>query len=87
MYEFFINVSLIMFQEGDKIPSVDLFEDSPANKVNISELCANKKVIIFAVPGAFTPGCSKTHLPQFVEKAEELKAGGVNEIICVSILF
>lgn len=41
------------------MPSVDLYEDSPANKVNIAELCAGKKVILFAVPGAFTPGCSK----------------------------
>lgn len=48
-------------QEGDKIPSFDLFEDSPANKVNIAELCAGKKVVIFAVPGAFTPGCSKVN--------------------------
>lgn len=38
-------------QEGDKVPSVDLFEDSPANKINISDLCANKKVALFAVPG------------------------------------
>jgi hypothetical protein len=43
------------FQEGDKIPSVELFEDSPANKINIAELSANKKIILFAVPGAFTP--------------------------------
>lgn len=49
-------------QEGDKIPSFDLFEDSPANKVNIAELCAGKKVVIFAVPGAFTPGCSKVNI-------------------------
>lgn len=41
------------------MPSVDLFEDSPANKVNLADLCAGKKVIVFAVPGAFTPGCSK----------------------------
>ena len=39
------------FQEGDKIPSVDLYEDSPANKINIADLCANKKVALFAVPG------------------------------------
>lgn len=59
----FILCSYVLFfsyvQEGDKIPSFDLFEDSPANKVNIAELCAGKKVVIFAVPGAFTPGCSK----------------------------
>lgn len=72
-------------QEGDKVPSIDLFEDSPANKVNLADLCANKKVILFAVPGAFTPGCSKTHLPGYVDKAEELKKAGVAEIVCVSV--
>lgn len=44
------------------MPSVDLYEDSPANKVNVADLCAGKKVILFAVPGAFTPGCSKVRL-------------------------
>jgi len=46
-------------QVGDKLPSVDLFEGTPAGKVNIADLSAGKKVIIFGVPGAFTPGCSK----------------------------
>lgn len=40
-------------QEGDKIPSIDLFEDSPANKINIADFCANKKVVLFAVPGKY----------------------------------
>jgi peroxiredoxin 5 len=75
----------LVFQEGDKVPSADLFEDSPANKVNLADLCANKKVIVFAVPGAFTPGCSKTHLPGYVDQAEALKKGGVDEIVCVSV--
>ena len=48
---------------GDAVPSVDLFENNPGTKVNMAELCAGKKVVIFGVPGAFTPGCSKTHLP------------------------
>lgn len=64
---------------------MDLFEDSPANKVNLADLCANKKVIVFAVPGAYTPGCSKTHLPGYVEKADSLKSAGVNEIVCISV--
>ncbi|CAO1406483.1 unnamed protein product [Diamesa tonsa] len=76
---------MVLIKEGDKIPSIDLFEDSPANKINIQELCANKKVILFAVPGAFTPGCSKTHLPSYIEKEKELKASGISEIVCVSV--
>merc|ERR1719153_1334186 len=70
---------------GDKIPSVDLFEGSPENKVNLADLCAGKKVVVFGVPGAFTPGCSKTHLPGYVSRAEELKGKGVDEIVCVAV--
>ncbi|MEN8185216.1 MAG: peroxiredoxin, partial [Myxococcota bacterium] len=44
-----------------------------------------KKVVIFAVPGAFTPTCSKQHLPGFVTKAAEIKARGVDSIVCVSV--
>jgi peroxiredoxin len=50
-----------------------------------SELFANKKVVMFAVPGAFTPTCSVTHLPGYVVAADELKAKGVDAIICVAI--
>ncbi|XP_075974546.1 peroxiredoxin 5 [Anticarsia gemmatalis] len=70
---------------GDNLPVADLFEDSPANKVNVCELTGGKKVILFAVPGAFTPGCSKTHLPGYVSNADKLKSEGVDEIVCVSV--
>jgi len=46
-------------QVGDKLPNVELYENTPTNKVNLSDLAKGKKVVIFAVPGAFTPGCSK----------------------------
>ncbi|KAJ8919527.1 hypothetical protein NQ315_002148 [Exocentrus adspersus] len=75
----------IMVKVGDTIPNVDLYEDLPTNKVNLAELASGKKLIVFAVPGAFTPGCSKTHLPGYVQKADELKQQGVNEIVCVSV--
>lgn len=53
-------VLLVLFpQVGDYVPSVDLYENTPANKINLLELCNGKTVILFAVPGAFTPGCSK----------------------------
>lgn len=76
---------MVQIKEGDKIPSIDLFEDSPANKVNMADLCAGKKVVLFAVPGAFTPGCSKTHLPGYVDRADAIKSSGVQEIVCVSV--
>merc|ERR1712038_1363296 len=72
-------------KEGDSIPSVDLFEGAPDKKVNLAEECKSGKHVIFGVPGAFTPGCSKTHLPGYVAKAEELKGKGVSQIFCVSV--
>lgn len=70
---------------GDEIPSVDLYEDTPANTVNLRDVSAGRKILIFAVPGAFTPGCSKTHLPGYVNKADDLKTKGINEIFCVAV--
>ncbi|KAM3963723.1 peroxiredoxin 5 [Aphomia sociella] len=78
-------IAMAPIKVGDPIPSVDLFEDSPANKVNVCDLTAGKKVVLFAVPGAFTPGCSKTHLPGYVQNADKLKSDGVSEIVCVSV--
>lgn len=70
---------------GDKLPSVDLFEDTPVNKVNLAKIAAGKKLVVFAVPGAFTPGCSKTHLPGYIQKAAEIKSKGVDEIVCIAV--
>ncbi|XP_031833213.1 peroxiredoxin 5 [Nomia melanderi] len=70
---------------GDKLPPIDLFEDSPANKVNLAKIASGKKIIVFAVPGAFTPGCSKTHLPGYIQKSGDLKSKGIAEIFCVAV--
>lgn len=78
-------VRAMSIKVGDEIPSVDLFEETPANSVNSRDLCAGKKVLIFAVPGAFTPGCSKTHLPGYVNNADAIKAKGIGEIVCVAV--
>ncbi len=72
---------------GDKIPSVTLkrLGDNGMEDVDIAAYIAKKKVIIFAVPGAFTPTCAQKHLPSYVSNAEQIKIKGIDEIICVSV--
>jgi peroxiredoxin len=73
---------------GDTLPSdIKLKEmgDGGPKDVSVGELTKGKKVVLFAVPGAFTPTCSMKHLPGFVEKAGDLKAKGVQEIVCLSV--
>uniref|UniRef100_T1E4T1 Peroxiredoxin-5 n=1 Tax=Crotalus horridus TaxID=35024 RepID=T1E4T1_CROHD len=70
---------------GDKLPNVEVYEGDPSNKINLSSLFKGKKGILFGVPGAFTPGCSQTHLPGYVEKAGQLKGKGVEIIACLSV--
>jgi peroxiredoxin len=72
---------------GDKIPSATLTTMTAEGPKPIStdELFKGKKVVLFAVPGAFTPTCSQKHLPGFVENAEALKAKGVNTIACIAV--
>lgn len=72
---------------GDTIPSVDLFVMGEAGpeKVNTTDVLGSGRVVLFAVPGAFTPGCSKVHLPGFVQQAAELTDKGVDRIACISV--
>ncbi|KAG1668387.1 hypothetical protein FOA52_004897 [Chlamydomonas sp. UWO 241] len=56
-----------------------------SQEITTEQLCKGKKVVLFAVPGAFTPTCSMKHLPGFIERAEEIKAKGVDAIACVSV--
>ena len=74
-------------QVGDKIPSVTFTEmtESGPTPVSSDEFFAGKKVAIFSVPGAYTPTCSAKHLPGFVEKADELKAKGIDVIACTAV--
>merc|ERR1712038_67106 len=78
-------IKMAPVQVGDAVPNVDLFEGAPDKKVNLADVCKDGKVVVFGVPGAFTPGCSKTHLPGYVEGADSLKAKGIKEIICVAV--
>ncbi len=74
-------------QIGDKIPAVDVqyMGQDGVETVNTSELFAGKKVVLFALPGAFTPTCSASHLPGFVVNADALKARGIDLIVCLSV--
>ena len=74
-------------QVGDRIPSVNLVKATPdgPQPVSSDEYFAGRKIALFSVPGAFTPTCSARHLPGFVERAEELKAKGVDEVACTAV--
>jgi peroxiredoxin len=74
-------------QVGDRLPDVELqvMGENGPEKVSTGQLCAGQKVVIFAVPGAFTPTCSAAHLPGFVVDADKIKAKGVDRIICTSV--
>ncbi|KAL0267388.1 UNVERIFIED_CONTAM: hypothetical protein PYX00_009676 [Menopon gallinae] len=74
-----------MIQVGDNLPECILCEGTPGNKVNIRELCNKKKVIIFGLPGAFTPGCSRTHVPGYLKNYKLIRSKGVHLIICISV--
>lgn len=72
---------------GDRLPSVTLTqvtEDGP-NQVSSDEYFKGRKVALFSVPGAFTPTCSAKHLPGYLDKGEELKARGIDEIACIAV--
>jgi peroxiredoxin len=74
-------------QEGQKLPEATLHmmqEGRPA-AVTTNDLFAGKKVVLFAVPGAFTPTCSQTHLPGYVVNADAIKAKGADSIVCLSV--
>lgn len=74
-------------QEGQKLPEATLHmmqEGRPA-AVTTDDLFAGKKVVLFAVPGAFTPTCSQAHLPGYVVNADAIKAKGADSIICLSV--
>ena len=76
-----------MIKVGDKLPTEGL-KTMGANgpeDVDMNAMLSGKKVVIFSVPGAFTPTCSAKHLPGFVEKAGELKAKGVDAVACLAV--
>src|SRR5688572_3640437 len=76
-----------MISPGQKIPSVTIKQATPEGPADVdpSQLFAGKKVIVFSLPGAFTPTCSSKHLPGYVEKLAELKAQGIDIVACLSV--
>jgi len=77
-----------MAKVGDRIPDVDvrvLNADGAPEVVKTGDVLGSGKVVLFAVPGAFTPGCSKVHLPGYVANADDLTAKGVTTIACVAV--
>jgi len=76
-----------MIQVGGTLPEVDfsLLENGEITNPGTNELFSDKRVVLFAVPGAFTPTCSQAHLPGYVALADKLKAKGIDSIICLSV--
>ena len=76
-----------MISIGSEIPAVNVTVVTPEGQeaAVASELFAGNKVVLFAVPGAFTPTCSAHHLPGYVVLADEIKAKGVDMIACISV--
>ena len=76
-----------MIEVGQALPAGTLSQLTSEGMVNhdVAELFAGKKVVLFAVPGAFTPTCSEAHLPGYVVLADKLQAKGVDLIACVSV--
>ena len=72
---------------GDKIPSVTLrvMSDEGPKELSTEELFGGKKVVVFALPGAFTPTCSAKHLPGYVQQADAITGKGVDTIACISV--
>lgn len=76
-----------MIKIGDKIPSssITVINQGEQESISAADFFANKKVVLFALPGAFTPTCSEAHLPGFVVKFDDIKAKGVDVVACLSV--
>src|SRR5262245_36069062 len=76
-----------MIEPGQNVPSVKIKKASPSaiEEIDTAQLFAGKKVVVFSLPGAFTPTCSQKHLPGFVQRAQEIHGKGVDVIACLSV--
>ena len=73
-------------KKGDKLPDAKVFilEKDP-KEVSIKKIVGNEKVILFGLPGAFTPTCSAKHLPGFIIAIDQLKKKGIKKVVCISV--
>jgi glutaredoxin/glutathione-dependent peroxiredoxin len=82
-----------MIKIGDSLPDATLFESTEfgeacplaPQKVGVAEAAKGKRVVIFGLPGAYTPTCSAKHLPGYLEKLDELRGKGIDEVWCISV--
>ena len=73
-------------KKGDRLPDTKVFIlDKDPRETSIKEIVGEEKVILFGLPGAFTPTCSAKHLPGFIKASEELKKKGIKKVICISV--
>src|SRR5579862_1400163 len=74
-------------KEGQKVPDVELADttDGTVRRIRSRELFAGRRVILFALPGAFTPTCSTAHVPGYVALLHAFKSAGVDDVICLSV--
>ena len=74
-------------QIGDTLPegSFNIMLDDKPSEIDTGDLFGNKNILLFAVPGAFTPGCSLNHLPGFISNRSELYSKGIDQIVCLAV--
>ena len=79
-------VKYVKLKKGDTLPDAKVFIfDGSSKETSIKQIVGEERVIIFGLPGAFTPTCSAKHLPGFISAADQLKAKDIKKIICVSV--
>ena len=82
-----ISEGIVMIKIGDKMPAgtiTQITKDGP-QKINAEEFFKGRKVVLFSVPGAFTPTCDAKHLPGFIEKAADIRGKGIDVIACLAV--
>lgn len=77
----------MVIKVGDRLPAATLYEltDDGLQRRSVEDLTRGRRIIIIGLPGAFTPVCSTRHVPSYIERYPEVKARGIDEILCVSV--